>query len=206
MTEENNEAKLKKVLDKLTPDELTLLYNYFNSNEYSASKCRKSFSPQEDERLKLLVAKYGTDNWSAIEKEMPGRNIRQCRERYKHYLAPEVSHRPWTKEEDDLLIEKYKEIGPKWVKLKTFFDNRTDINIKNRWIRLWRKTMDGTQTSQPEPVKTAKQEKKFTPVLIPPLMNRTDILPAQSTISYPFSGNTILNLLVSKHEGNLNSR
>ena len=136
---EDSNAILTRIMNKLTPEELDVLAKFFNRETEANSKCRKSFSPKEDERLKMLVAKYGTDNWAAIEKEMPGRNVRQCRERYKHYLSPEVSQQPWTQEEDELLLAKVSEIGSKWVAISKFFHNRTDINVKNRWVVLMRR-------------------------------------------------------------------
>ena len=160
-------ATLTRIMNKLTPEELDILAKFFNSQTESNSKCRKSFSPKEDERLKMLVAKYGTDNWSAIEKEMPGRNVRQCRERYKHYLSPEISQRPWTAEEDELLLAKVNEYGSRWVTISKFFNNRTDINVKNRWVVLMRRSASlGTEdNSKQQRTATMKKEQE---VGIPP--------------------------------------
>lgn len=95
-------------------------------------KCK--FSPDEDSRLTSLVNKFGEDNWHFITLHMPGRNIRQCRERWRHYLSPAVSNAPWSPYEDYILDQKYSEFGPKWKKIAEFIPNRTDINIKNRWL------------------------------------------------------------------------
>jgi hypothetical protein len=70
---------------------------------------------------------------------MPGRNPRQCRERWHHYLTPAVSSKPFTPEEDALLNAKYAELGPKWKQIAAVFEGRTDISIKNRWILLSRR-------------------------------------------------------------------
>ena len=66
---------------------------------------------------------------------MNGRNARQCRERWKHYLSSNRGKSPWTEEEDKLLLEKMEELGPKWTKIATFFQDRTDIQIKTRWMQ-----------------------------------------------------------------------
>ena len=97
---------------------------------------RQMFSPEEDEMLKLLVKKFGDKDWKFVAKKMPGRTTRQCRERYKSYLAPDIKNGPWTEEEDELLKQKYDEFGPKWAKIASFFKSRSDINIKNRWSSL----------------------------------------------------------------------
>ncbi|OHT13239.1 hypothetical protein TRFO_16685 [Tritrichomonas foetus] len=97
---------------------------------------RQMFSPEEDEALKELVKKFGDKDWKFVARKMPGRTTRQCRERYKSYLAPEIKNGPWTKDEDELLRQKYEELGPKWAQIATFFKSRSDVNIKNRWSSL----------------------------------------------------------------------
>ena len=91
------------------------------------------FSAAEDNTLRELVLEHGEKNWRVISKYMPNRTTRQCRERYKNYLAPNVTNGPWTTEEDLLLEQKYMEYGPKWATIAQFFKNRSDVNIKNRW-------------------------------------------------------------------------
>ena len=96
---------------------------------------REKFLPEEDQKLRELVSKFGENAWEEIVKLMPGRNIRQCRERWKHYLSSDKAKVPWTPEEDQLLYEKMEEYGPKWTKIATFFNNRTDIQVKTRWMQ-----------------------------------------------------------------------
>jgi hypothetical protein len=98
---------------------------------------RHQFTEPEDALLILLTAHIGVGKWDEIAAKMVGRNARQCRERWKHYLSVRSSERPWTKEEDELLIEKRKEIGPKWTKLAALFDGRSDIQVKSRCSRIW---------------------------------------------------------------------
>ena len=103
-----------------------------NQNQKSLIR-RKNFSPEEDKLLTDLVSKFGSKKWSIIAQYFKYRTARQCRERYNNYLAPTVFKGQWLKEEDDLLYEKYKEIGPKWSKMKVFFNNRSPNLLKNRW-------------------------------------------------------------------------
>lgn len=161
LPQDETNAVLQKAMSKLTPEELNLLANFFtHASTESNSKCRKSFSPQEDEKLKQLVEKYGTSNWAMIEREMPGRNVRQCRERYKHYLSPEVSQRKWSKEEDELLLQKVSEIGSKWVRIAKLFNNRTDINVKNRWVVLMRRNASVSVEDNAMPKRTVEDIKE----------------------------------------------
>ncbi|KAK8881749.1 hypothetical protein M9Y10_044385 [Tritrichomonas musculus] len=113
-----------------------------NVNVVPAGTCkmthgrRQLFSYEEDEQLKKLVEQFGDKDWKFIARKMPGRSTRQCRERYKNYLSPDIKNGPWTKEEDDLLKEKYNEYGPHWSSISKFFKSRSDVNIKNRWSAL----------------------------------------------------------------------
>jgi hypothetical protein len=97
---------------------------------------RKKFSECEDAMLIWLVSQFGSLGWEEISRRMPNRNARQCRERWKHYLSVGFTDRPWTKTEDDLLLEKHAEYGPRWTKLSTFFHKRSDIQVKNRCLKL----------------------------------------------------------------------
>ena len=94
---------------------------------------RKRFTQEEDNLLRQLVDKYGTEKWDIISREMKGRTGRQCRDRYRNYLIPGFFNGQWSEEEDRLLIQKYKEIGPQWTKMIPFFRGRSANSIKNRW-------------------------------------------------------------------------
>jgi hypothetical protein len=52
---------------------------------------RHKFTPEEDKVLRNLVAQFGKSDWAAIAQRLENRTPRQCRERWKHYLSPEVS-------------------------------------------------------------------------------------------------------------------
>lgn len=42
----------------------------------------------------------------------------------------------WTPEEEQLLEQKFEELGPHWSRMKYYFPGRTDVNLKNRWVTL----------------------------------------------------------------------
>lgn len=98
----------------------------------------KKFTMVEDNLLQRLVRQYGACNWGMIANFMSGRTSRQCRERWKYYLSVPVKNGDWTEVEDELLLQKYDEIGPHWVEMTNYFHSRTDINLKNRFNRLRR--------------------------------------------------------------------
>jgi hypothetical protein len=100
----------------------------------SSGTSKRKFSPEEDERLTAIVRQFGDSNWKLIAARMGGWDCRQCRERWKNYLCPNVCKDPWTPEEDRLLEAKYDEFGSQWSLIARFFPSRTDVNIKNRWV------------------------------------------------------------------------
>lgn len=101
---------------------------------------KQKFTPEEDQKLLDLVKKYGLFDWESIAEDMNNRTARQCRDRWNYYLNPDVRNNNWTEEEEKLLLKKYAKHGPKWSLISKFFDNRTDVNIKNHFIVMQRRT------------------------------------------------------------------
>lgn len=102
-------------------------------------KKRAVFTKEEDKRLIKAVQDYGEGNWSLIASYVGNRTKRQCSERWRKFLCPTVNLSKWTQEEDNLLLMKFIELGPKWTLISKFFDNRTDVNVKARYVILNRK-------------------------------------------------------------------
>jgi hypothetical protein len=112
---------------------------------------KAKFSQSEDLRLAELVERHGDKDWPTIANQMPNRSVRQCRERWTNYLTPSVTNGPWSPQEDDLLLARFKEFGARWRKLTEFFVGRTDINIKNHYIVLTRaRSVHARRQSPPE--------------------------------------------------------
>lgn len=95
-----------------------------------------AFSPEEDANLRKLVSIHGETNWLTISLSMYRRSARQCRERWSVLTKREESKRPWTEEEDALLVQKCIELGPKWGKIELFFLGRNSQSLKCRWKAL----------------------------------------------------------------------
>ena len=98
---------------------------------------RRAFTPEEDIKITQLVSIHGTKQWDLIASLIPGRNAKQCRERWRAFLSPGMVNGPWTKAEDNLLVALYQQFGPKWSKFTKHFPGRSDYNIKNRWRRYY---------------------------------------------------------------------
>ncbi|OHT03738.1 hypothetical protein TRFO_06576 [Tritrichomonas foetus] len=97
------------------------------------SLIRKKFTSEEDETLRRLVQEYGAKKWDQIAQMMPGRTGRQCRDRYRNYLIPGFFNGQWSQDEDQLLHEKFNQMGPQWARMMQYFPGRSANSLKNRW-------------------------------------------------------------------------
>lgn len=104
----------------------------------SQRKVKAKFTEEEDKKIMDIVREQGARAWRRIAEQIPGRTARQCRERWMNYLSPDVKHSPWTLQEDELIMQKVGEMGQLWSKIAKHFPGRTDVTIKNRYMKLMR--------------------------------------------------------------------
>jgi hypothetical protein len=94
----------------------------------------RKFCEAEDALLQRLVQSEIGQNWIFIASRLPGRNVRQCRDRWLNYLSPDLTSAPWTAQEELLLEQKCLEFGTRWQLIQPFFPNRSKNQIKHQWI------------------------------------------------------------------------
>jgi hypothetical protein len=129
-----------------------------------SARSKRHFSAQEDAMLKTLVGEFGED-WVVVAGRIPSRNARQCKDRWTHYLSPEVSVIPWTAADDLLLLEKVRESGHRWAQIAKHFPMRTDVHIKNRFILLQRRERHhANRTYAPTGSDTNAERQRFPPL------------------------------------------
>jgi hypothetical protein len=128
---------------------------------------KMQFSNIEDKFLIEFVKEHGSSDWKKISDLMGNRTPRQCKDRWNHYLNPNLKTSYWIQDEDDLLIEKVNQYGPRWIFLSQFFQGRTDTMCKNRWKLLNRKIQKNFKLKNPskianKPLLTSKNKQLFT--------------------------------------------
>lgn len=124
-------------------DNIILYMSRLNASSTSRPKRKEiapknKWTPAEDEALRRAVKMYNSKSWRMIALEIPGRTSKQCLERWYGKLNPDLLDTEFTKEEDQILIEKQKIYGNKWSQISTFLPGRSTISVRNRWDLLKR--------------------------------------------------------------------
>lgn len=110
----------------------TPLQCFSRYNRIKPGLLRGKWSKEDDAQITKLVMQYGR-NWALIARIFKKRNGKQIRDRYINVLDVNINKNKFSQEEDELLMELYKQYGNKWSKLKNYFQKRTTDMIKNRF-------------------------------------------------------------------------
>lgn len=113
---------------------------------------RGSWTQQEDDQLKSAVQQLGSKKWSDIARFVPTRSGKQCRERWYDRLCPELKHGPFEPYEDQIIVEKQREIGNRWAIIAQSLPGRSPGSIKNRWYSGLRNNQSSIQAHVAEHV------------------------------------------------------
>ena len=97
------------------------------------------WTDEEDAILKNWVVQNGPNKWSNCAKIIPGRNCKQCRERWFNHVDPNVKKGGWSLEEDAIIFNFFQTFGAKWAFISKLIPGRTENSIKNRFYSSLRK-------------------------------------------------------------------
>ena len=86
------------------------------------------WSKEEDERI-LACVSQGITKWAEICRHIPGRNGKQCRERYENHLKPSLKKGHWEEAELQLLIRLHEVHGNRWSRIARELPGRYHVSI-----------------------------------------------------------------------------
>ncbi|XP_022730271.1 transcription factor MYB3R-1-like isoform X1 [Durio zibethinus] len=92
------------------------------------------WTAEEDEILHEAVQRFKGKNWKKIAECFKDRTDVQCLHRWQKVLNPELVKGPWSKEEDELIIELVNKFGPKkWSTIAQHLPGRIGKQCRERW-------------------------------------------------------------------------
>ncbi|KAJ4883018.1 myb domain protein 3r-4 [Raphanus sativus] len=95
---------------------------------------RGQWTAEEDEILTKAVHSFKGKNWKKIAEFFKDRTDVQCLHRWQKVLNPELVKGPWTKEEDEMIVQLIQKYGPKkWSTIARFLPGRIGKQCRERW-------------------------------------------------------------------------
>ncbi|KAL8537174.1 hypothetical protein ACS0TY_012381 [Phlomoides rotata] len=92
------------------------------------------WTAEEDEILRMAVQRFQGKNWKKIAECFRDRTDVQCLHRWQKVLNPDLVKGPWSKEEDEVIIELVEKYGPKkWSTIAQHLPGRIGKQCRERW-------------------------------------------------------------------------
>jgi len=154
MWTESEDSRLKKLIDKYGED-WNRIAKYFpqkapdmcqersESAEFQSQdtvpRLRRNWSKEEDDALRKIGTKYGTENWELIASQMPSnakRSAAGCKNRW-NVLESKKLDRNWTEEEEKILQDCWKKYGHQWSKYHKYLPTKPYFTIRKRALEIY---------------------------------------------------------------------
>lgn len=126
--DDRDKAQRPHVKPAVTPD-------YTKMSKPKRRSSQGKWNPKEDERLRRAVEVHQGRNWKRIADEMGGgRTDVQCLHRWQKVLKPGLVKGPWTREEDEKVLELVRLYGCKrWSFIASHLEGRLGKQCRERW-------------------------------------------------------------------------
>lgn len=80
------------------------------------------------------IVRRGFRNWGQVATQMKnGRTSKQCRERWRQHLDTSICKKPFSLDEDMVIIQMRQQLGNQWSTIARHLPGRTDSAVKIRW-------------------------------------------------------------------------
>ncbi|KAL9262469.1 Transcription factor MYB3R-3-like protein [Drosera capensis] len=92
------------------------------------------WTPAEDDTLRYAVKVHNGKNWKKIAEFLPQKTEVQCLHRWQKVIKPDLIKGPWSKEEDQKIVELVAKYGPtKWSLISKSLPGRIGKQCRERW-------------------------------------------------------------------------
>ena len=98
---------------------------------------RRKWKAEEDDILRSYVG--DKISWVRVADSIPGRTGKQCRDRYKRAIQPDIRLEPFTRAEQCFVLAMQEIVGNKWVQIAKAMDRRSECQVKNTWYGISKK-------------------------------------------------------------------
>ncbi|OHT11224.1 Myb-like DNA-binding domain containing protein [Tritrichomonas foetus] len=141
---------LPSIYDFTLPTEISQLFSAQESlhqfskptsNDVYYQRNIRGWSDDEDNLLRQAVSQFkGREiKWEVVARNVPRRNMKQCRERWEFHLNPNINKEPFTPSEDRHIITQQRKLGNRWTIIAEQLPGRTSSSVKNRWYTVLKK-------------------------------------------------------------------
>eukprot|EP01031_Cornospumella_fuschlensis_P033329 gene33329-40316_t len=97
------------------------------------SNWSKRWQPDEDDRLREAIKKFGEQNWQNVAEFVGTRNLYPCQQRWTLVLKPGIIKGHWSEEEDRTLVYLVSLGLKSWPKIAEGIPGRTSKQCRERW-------------------------------------------------------------------------